>query len=391
MDLPMVIMLEILSKLPIKSIFCCKVVCKLWYKLLTSDPLFLNMFHKRSPFSCLLLSDIDAPITLIELKPDFDCYSCPVNKPIVLNPKFHLPPLNNLGVGFVKQTLRLIGTCNGLIGLLSKNHSIYVSNPLLGEYFKVKLPEREKRVSQIIYGFCFSEVSGQYKVLKLLNRKFQDHDPKVSELEVYTLGVDEKWRNVGKAPYPLWGSLSKVNVNGALHWLDDEDTEKGARICSFNITTEEVKPVSAPPGLKTLSLLLMLAELRNCLCLSDYSDEQHVDIWWMREYGVAESWTKDRILMDSIPRDICDTKYIPTIIWKDGEILMRSHRGTQLVSYNPKEKKFRKVHVYGCGIDATKYVPSFYSLNPSFYSLKTVMGDDFQVSSVYSMTEIKKG
>ncbi|KAH0671144.1 hypothetical protein KY289_025637 [Solanum tuberosum] len=261
------------------------------------------------------------------------------------------------------------------------DHSVCISNPLLGEYFKVKLPEREKRICHIYYGFCYSEASGQYKVLRLVNRKFRGR-PDVSELEVYTLGVDEKnWRNVGKAPKPVQGTLSDANVNGTIHWLDGENLPKRVSIYSFNIATEEVKSLPAPSGLKSPSLHLMLVELGNCLCLSISRSFHYMDIWWMKEYGIAGSWTRDRISV-TLPGIAGRHILIPIIIWKDGEILMQSKRGTHLVSYNPKEEMLRKVvNVYGSGTEATRYIPSF-------YSLKTVMGDNFQVSNAYRKTQI---
>nr|XP_009601418.1 F-box/kelch-repeat protein At3g06240-like [Nicotiana tomentosiformis] len=329
MDLPTAIMVEILSRLPIKPIFHAKSVCK---------------------------------PSILELKAGYDYYSLPRNRHVMLSPKFHLPPPKpNIG-GLYEPALEKIGSCNWFICMLDgdkydENHSIYISNPLLGEYFKVRLPKYEKRVRHVAYAFCFSEGSRQYKVLRSVVRS----RPKVSELEVYTLGVDEKWRNAGKAPYPLCGSFRlSANVNGALHWLDDERTKKSASIYSFNIATEEVKPVPVPVDLETPSFCLRL----------------------MKEYGIAESWIKDRILMDSILPGIPRSNFIPIIIWKDGEILMQSEYAAQLVSYNPKEKKFRKVNVYGNGSAATRYIPSF-------FSLKTIVGDSFQVSNVYpKKTEI---
>ncbi|XP_060212186.1 leucine-rich repeat receptor protein kinase MSP1-like [Lycium barbarum] len=156
----------------------------------------------------------------------------------------------------------------------------------------------------------------EYKVLRLVVREFRGCPDQVSELEVHTLEIDEKWRNVGQDPSPYLGKLSNVNVNGALHWL--EDKLKSASIYSLNIRTEEVKPLLAPPSLKTPSFNLTLAELGNCLCLSDSGCSQYVDIWWMKEYGIAKSWTKYRILTDSIPLDIRCDGFIPVIIWKDG-------------------------------------------------------------------------
>ncbi|KAK4715282.1 hypothetical protein R3W88_013620 [Solanum pinnatisectum] len=332
MDLSSEIMSEILSRLPIKSIFCCKTVCKLWYNLLTSDPLFSNMYHKRtsSNFPSLLLS-IDNYVHTT-----------------VLRPKFHLPSPN----------MRLIGSCNGFVCLLKGwmfdlDHSVYISNPLLGEYFKVKLPKQEKR-TRVAYAFCFSEASRQYKVLRSAVRH-----PKVSEMEVYTLGVDEKWRYVGEAPEPLCVSFSKANVNGVVHWMN---SEKNDSIYSFNSWTKEVKSPLAPRGLETPSYKLMLVELGNCLCLCNPN----------HKYGITEFWTKTRILKDTIQPNIRCDRFKPISTWKDGEILMQRYRGTQVVSYHPKEKKFTKVKVY-LGHKSSSYIPSF-------YSLKTVIGESSLVS-----------
>ncbi|KAG5610663.1 hypothetical protein H5410_021944 [Solanum commersonii] len=102
-----------------------------------------------------------------------------------------------------------------------ENHLIYINNPLLGEYFKLELPNWDISVSQVANGFCFSEVSGEYKVLRLVDRKVGDHT-RASELEVYTLEFYEKWRNMGEILCPVWYDFGKGNVNGALHWMDSE-------------------------------------------------------------------------------------------------------------------------------------------------------------------------
>lgn len=60
---------------------------------------------------------------------------------------------------------------------------------------------------------------------------------------------------------------------------------------------------------------------------------------------------------------------------------MQSRRHTELLSYNTKDKKFRKVKVYKGGYEATNYIPSF-------FSLKTLMGESFQISKAYPKAEI---
>ncbi|KAK4715154.1 hypothetical protein R3W88_013492 [Solanum pinnatisectum] len=99
------------------------------------------------------------------------------------DPKFHFP----LG------RLFFVGLCNGFICLLNgstyiEKHFISISNLLSGEYFEVKLPVWEISVCHVAYRFCFSKASREYKVLRLGVRKVS----KVSEYEVYTLGVGEK-------------------------------------------------------------------------------------------------------------------------------------------------------------------------------------------------------
>ncbi|KAM3328270.1 hypothetical protein P3S68_032962 [Capsicum galapagoense] len=128
---------------------------------------------------------------------------------------------------------------------------------------------------------------------------------------------------------------------------------------------EEVKSLPTPPGLKSKSFGLTLVELGNCLCFSeDSSTSQYVDLWRMKEYGLAELWTKDRLLIDYTHLDPGYRKFTPILTWKDGEILIQGHQGTQLNSYNPKENKLRKVNVYGNGIASAlaRYTSSFRSL-----------------------------
>ncbi|WMV46984.1 hypothetical protein MTR67_040369, partial [Solanum verrucosum] len=157
--------------------------------------------------------------------------------------------------------------------------------PLLGEYFKIKLSKWKKIIQCVAYAFCFSEASGQYKVLRSVVRKFVGH-PQVSNLEVYTFGVDDKWRNMGEALEPLCGSFSNANVNGVVHWMN---SEKSASIYSFNNWIEEVKSLFAPRGLKNFIFLLDTSRVGELSMFCNNNHSQNVDIWWMKEYGIDET------------------------------------------------------------------------------------------------------
>lgn len=53
----------------------------------------------------------------------------------------------------------------------------------------------------------------------------------------------------------------------------------------------------------------MLVELGSFLRLCDSNDTQYVDIWWIKEYGISESLTKDCILKNTIQHDISKEVY----------------------------------------------------------------------------------
>ncbi|PHT31742.1 hypothetical protein CQW23_28079 [Capsicum baccatum] len=224
-DLPRVIIVEILSKLSIESMLSSRCVCKLWYNFFFY-PLFLTMYKSRSPPPCILFSRDHDISQLLELEPHCDDYSSRLrNRPILLScPEFNTLVKRRMDI-IVEDypVLRLIGSCNGFSGFMTNiydiNASIYISNPLLGEYFKLILSELEKSVCRVAYGFCFSDVSGRYKLVRSVTKSFGGH-LEVSELEVCILGVDEKWRNLGQVPYHVWQDFGQVCVNGALHWMD---------------------------------------------------------------------------------------------------------------------------------------------------------------------------
>jgi len=111
MNLPWVIMIEILSRLSIKTIFRCKTVCKLRYNLLSQDPLFVNMYQTRSlNFPLIYTLDGHSNPLLLELKTEYDYYNHHSKRPIQLTPKFHYP----LG-----GSVFSVGLCNGFICLVN--------------------------------------------------------------------------------------------------------------------------------------------------------------------------------------------------------------------------------------------------------------------------------
>ncbi|KAG5580699.1 hypothetical protein H5410_051326 [Solanum commersonii] len=101
MNLPWVIMDDTFSRLSIKSIFLCKIVCKLWYNILYFDPLFVNIYQ-TDPLIFPAFYD-QSNSSLLELKAEYGYYARHCNRPIQLTPKFHFPPRSIFYVGSCEE------------------------------------------------------------------------------------------------------------------------------------------------------------------------------------------------------------------------------------------------------------------------------------------------
>ncbi|KAI5677166.1 hypothetical protein M9H77_08116 [Catharanthus roseus] len=193
LDVPVFVLGDIFTRLPIAAILNSKKVCKAWYFLL-SDPEFSKAYHKKPPFTSIVVSLGNSAFCLLELNAD-NRYTIKRNSPQI----FRNPP------GFSERSVRLLGSCNGLLLFLDyysaeKRDNLYISNPLLGEYSLLPQPIEVRRVDDEAYGFGFSPKIGLYKVLRIIRKKWH---PGKTEAHVCTIGVDEKWRIVGdNDPFP---------------------------------------------------------------------------------------------------------------------------------------------------------------------------------------------
>ncbi|XP_059650589.1 F-box/kelch-repeat protein At3g06240-like [Cornus florida] len=175
--------------------------------------------------------------------------------------------------------------------------------------------------------------AGDYKVVGFVSDVITLH----SEVMVYTLGTNT-WRCAGDAPFPKFGiEWCEVNLNGAVHWTIGTGCEF---IYSFRIDEEQVCPIPPPPELRNTNTHSMrVGVLRNRLCIYNNCMD-YLDMWLMKDYGVAESWTKFHILKTSIPLGL--RKYydiFPVTLWRDEEILFSCDNGL-LVCYNHKKTSF---------------------------------------------------
>ncbi|XP_057491016.1 F-box protein At3g07870-like [Actinidia eriantha] len=344
-DLPPHTIIDILSRLPIKTIVQCKCVCNVWRNLL-EEPYFVNLHLSRSPTSLIThqMSDRLPPsdsdiLKLVEFEDDHDRHGLQYDPSTKFDLRFCYP----------KGTIHLVGSVNGLLCFCDyQNEALFVCNPAVRQNVSLVEPKHKTRYPHSLhYGFGFSPVSGQYKVVQIFQRALLD--PAIGPCsyecqgEVYTLGTG-KWRSIGTVPFLYDYYVYSVFLNGNIHWLICEEKSPES-ICSFDVEKELFQAFPAPPGLSRGTLYKSLGLLGGCLCVCDNSSDSDLVVWTMKEYGIKESWTKELVIRKNSNLERLSYAIVtPMKVWKNGDVLML-WRDDVLFSYSPERKTLEEVHV----------------------------------------------
>ncbi|XP_022740748.1 F-box/kelch-repeat protein At3g06240-like [Durio zibethinus] len=364
-NLPSDLFLEILLRLPVKSLTRFKCVCKSWYALI-NHPKFISMhlsynsnnnefvLIKRCLLTCL--GKKENMFSLVSSK-DFSSVNIAVDVPLYKKEPY----------------LQLLGQCDGIICLSNYRDDIVLCNPATKE--SMVLPK-----SCLLYlslnpnlipqtnglGFGYDLKNQQYKVVRIVSYwgEFGDGLPQLSRVEVYTMGTDS-WREIKNVKIPAnvqYSPCFETYFNGAFHWhaMDYNNNEV---ILSFNMGDEEFQRISMPDFLyiDDNSICKSLLVWNGCLALIVYPGkgiEKSFQIYVMEKYGVKESWTRKLTIGPLTGVEM------PFMFWKnDGEILMEGIDG-QAVSYNFITKEIRNLQIYGVpkSFQTLAYVNSLVSI-----------------------------
>ncbi|GJY81703.1 F-box associated domain containing protein [Tanacetum coccineum] len=221
-DLPLNAMVDILSRLPVKTIIHCKCVCKKWH-FLVSESYLVKLHLSRSPVGLIIhhftMQEMHnnglGTLKLVEIEDEVD------------HPRLYHDPIMNfdLNRGLFSRSVKMfeklpVGSINGLVCLTENGNEsdiTYICNPVTREY--MMLPKHiffSERNESVIFGFGVGLVTGEYKVIRTLLMHFRENPnleiyrPDLIQAKVYTLGTG-KWRQLGQVPYWLDG-LFVMNI-----------------------------------------------------------------------------------------------------------------------------------------------------------------------------------
>ncbi|KAL3645394.1 hypothetical protein CASFOL_010574 [Castilleja foliolosa] len=339
-ELPSNILSDILSRLPIKTLFVCKSVCKAFLDVTTSNPHF-NSLHAPYTTQCLAIQFEYYSMTSIhlvdsELDTSFNVgENVKLKKPMFQIPKF--PPRH------LKNYRPIVGDENKFILVNSCN----------GEYVTIlELDKYNRHYTTMGYWFGFSPEENLYKVLRIFGTANVNGMPyeigfsPEKWAQVYTVG-SSSWRLLEEKPnsdYIIsWKSASAI-LNGTVCWLCEDGYYESEFIVYFDFHTEKFGEFPAPVG--------SVVHFRARALVS------------LEEFGCRESWTKEfSIDMESIMGRYRHNPLRPLQILGDGKILMiRDY--CVLVKFDPETKDFRFLEINSACIadNVVVYTPTFVPL-----------------------------
>ncbi|GAU41603.1 hypothetical protein TSUD_196730 [Trifolium subterraneum] len=342
-QLPHDLIIQILLRLPVKSLVRFKCVSKSWFSLI-SDPHFANSHFQFSATTLtrriLLMS---ASPTLESRSINFEASSLDDDSASVsLYPNFML---------FESYShVHIEGSCRGFLLLrcdseqMQNHRSVYlwIWNPSTGFHRKIPLSPFSSNLDEVdkcFYGFGYDQSIDDY-FLVTISYKEVNYDPLLQHLEFFSLrantweeieGTQFSYRNIIKELQPAAGFL----FNGAIHWFAYSPDLRENVIVAFDLMGKKLFNMHLPDDFDRLepedSGLWVFGKFLS-IWVQYFDDGEYdenynriVEIWVMKEYKVDSSWTKTLVYPFDHYSPICSTK--------SGDIIKTNGR-TQLAKYN---------------------------------------------------------
>ncbi|KAL6189509.1 hypothetical protein ACLB2K_040897 [Fragaria x ananassa] len=297
MELPTEILLEILLRLPAKSVGCIKCVSKTLLNMVNN--ISFSTLHTRLLFATNSPAAADQVPRLMY---------CSLNHPAVtLQSVKHKD--DTLTKGRYAITISSSPSCFlcfvfcNVFCLGSKNGDCMLINPL-GERGVLRLPEssfaRLEGGPDVYrnswFGMGFDDKTNTYKIVCVTSDGDGFHRSKAMTAHVLVLGSNS-WRKISSLPP---GQLNWIDdelmicSNGAVHWLTCD-----RRIVSFDFKREEFCLTPTPPTLQSsktnhLDSNMSLFTLRGCLAIVETKRSWRqcgIEIWMLQDFD-EKQWVR---------------------------------------------------------------------------------------------------
>ncbi|XP_055961380.1 F-box/kelch-repeat protein At3g06240-like [Mercurialis annua] len=353
--LPLEIIIEVLSRLPVKPLVQFKTVCKSWHHLISSNPEFSRLQLQQAKQDSnvhlhRLFLSADPFISL-----DIEAY-CDADENLVTR-------LHNFPVVDREDDFEFVGSCNGLISaVFGPDSQITIWNPSTGQSRRLPAAPGSFPDDKMSYGFGYDLKLDDYKLVRIASSASCIE----VQMEIFNLKANT-WRTVHNLNccVRLQGG-SIVALNGVLHWLVGQENE-GMMIISFDLAEEKFLDMIQVPDYVTenwgINPGTQLRILQDSLCMCSGSHTTNFEAWKAERYETKVCWTK---LFSFSNDQLPGCKYWLNVlsVAKNGSILL-NYEGLEILIYNPKEQTLRRFDVPNDWhyFEAITYIESLVSPN----------------------------
>jgi F-box interacting protein len=367
-DLPEDVSMEILSKLPVKSLMRFKCISKSMYALITNPRFIKKHLTSPNPHRGAILRRGDgldrlrvSPFSNKPIEPKPPRLSTLSNETLELSGDVDLSQLFQDEV----TGLRMLGPCNGILcvaanltmkdGDLKPDYEIVLWNPATRE--SKMLPPINMPTSTFTsnFGFGFDPKTDDYKVVRILS--FDSH----REVVVYNLSTNS-WRAIDSSPNPSHSiRLPRFPscLNGVLYWwaIEDPYNEERRHLISFDMSNEVFQELLPPPtqGIRFEDIAVINDSLTLMLPGCNLFEEW-IEIWVLNEFGIERTWKpKFAILLPN---------YWGLIQLREDGWAVLADKDDCLVLHNPTTEERRNLQISEAGFSQlVTYTESLILLN----------------------------
>ncbi|XP_058185573.1 F-box protein At5g49610-like [Rhododendron vialii] len=356
-ELPQDVLMEILSRLPVKTLLRFKSVSKNWYSLI-QNPHFISLHRTRAGlYYCVSLV-----CTAENLPSQWSMYLLPDETSIqYLDLSFARRHLNK---GFGHQ-----GYCNGLM-CLSLNSNILICNPATRECRLLPRPPYHEWHTSYL-GFAFDSKTNDYKVVRVTG----DPARVGHKIHIYVMSADS-WREiVVVAPKHSFTGCHHhpcTSLDGVFYWLSfySSGSPLYGRVHDIDVlnTVEGSFKRRSLPADIGYGCRTRICVLNDSLALVvpeyDYKrGETQFDVWLVDEYEVEECWTKTYSIGPF------SGKHTPFEFSQKNEVLLTGCENGLIVLYNLSTRDIKEYKQL-CNFPGLESIVQVFPYSESLVSVK---------------------
>ncbi|OVA13571.1 F-box domain [Macleaya cordata] len=287
---PEEVVLQILARLPIKSLFRCKSVCKLWNGL-PSNKYFIQLYNEISSKNPMILVEV---IKSFYVKSSYICVD-------------RLRGVSEFSLDFLKDRVKVRASCNGLLCCASipSKGVYYVCNPMTRE-FKLLPRTRERPMTRFhpddeatLVGLAVDLSTQKYNVVLAGFYRPFGRRPLDSFICLVFDSETNTWKRSITSLTEEFTHMNRnqvVFVSGCLHWL----TYSCLYILVLNLENEVWSKILLPKevvdGSGNRIHLLKLDGLLSVIQIS----EAWMTIWALKDYKSEEWYVLDKVSLRCI-------------------------------------------------------------------------------------------